>query len=159
MKEQYLKLIELRRQVIQLLFKQKELLEKTPAPVNNTGLSMSELLFKKSEQSLGIDVTPLDRVNDELACVTSLTAILNQVVKFPRMSYTPYFVRELKRDKRFKSVLDIKVGDIIINATNSGYNLIRGHCGIIGKNGKIMSNNSRDGIWKYNYNLDTWRDR
>ncbi len=159
MKEKYFKLIKWLKEVVALLMKQIEILEENPAPVNNTGVTMSEILFKKAERSLGIDVTPLDRVNDELACVTSVTAILNHVVKFPRMSYTPYFVRELKRDKRFKGVMDIKVGDIMVNATGTGNGTIRGHCGIVGENGKIMSNDSYSGIWKYYYTIDSWKAR
>ena len=103
------------------------------------------------------DITPEDLTEDEVACVENLCEVINRVVEFPRLKYTPYLVTELKEDPRFKGTLDCKEGYIIVNATESGNGTVRGHCGVIGKGGKIMSGNSYNGKWEYNYTLDSWK--
>ena len=105
------------------------------------------------------DITPEDAIDDEVACVQNLCEVINQVVDFPKLAYTPYLVTALKEDSRFKGTLDLKAGHIIVNATESGNGAVRGHTGILGKDEKIMSGNSYNGKWEYNYDIESWTNR
>lgn len=108
---------------------------------------------------LNVDITPKDEVNDEVACIQNMCEVLNKVIKFPRLTYSPDLVRELKNDKIFEGTLDFNEATIIVSATGTGNGTIRGHAGIIGTNNEIISGNSFNGKWEYNYTIDTWKAR
>lgn len=108
---------------------------------------------------LNIDVTPEDKIPDEVACVEALCEVMNKVCYFPRLTYTPDLVRELKKDERFEGTLDFNEATIIVSPTGTGNGTVVGHCGVIGTNNEIISNNSKTGKWEYNYNIDTWKAR
>ena len=128
----------------------------TPEPVKD---SLSDKLLAEAKSKLGQDVTTKDLAPTELACVEAVTEILNKVVPFPIMTYTPTFLTELKKDSRFKATLDLKAGNIIVSPTGSGNGTVRGHAGILDDNGRIMSNSSATGKWEANYTIDGWVDR
>ena len=120
-------------------------------------LSLKEKLLNAIEGSIGQD---LDKsVSNDLACVAQLCKVLQKVMDFPDLTYTPVLVRELKKDTRFESTLDLDVGNIIVNATGTGNNIILGHCGFIWKDNRVVSNNSLTGKMDTYYDLETWRQR
>lgn len=148
------------------IFSQKELIEEIEyippiiKPMNNEEkkelnadklLRIADAFASKVPK---VDITPTDEIPDDVACVSNLCELINEVVDFPRLTYTPTLVKEFKQDPRFKAKLDIEPGDILVNAT-MGNNI--GHCGIVGKNGKVMSGNSKTGNWEYNYTIDSWK--
>lgn len=119
-----------------------------------------ERLYEVALLNLNIDPTPKDEVNDEFACVSSLTTILRQVVPdFPLMTYTPNLLKQLQVDKRFKASTEFKEGNIIVSVTSTGNGSTYGHCGVISKGGKIMSNSSSTGLWADKYDSISWIER
>jgi len=71
---------------------------------------------------------------------------------------TSEMTTQLRKSSRFKATLDLAVGNVIISPTGSGNGKIRGHVGIIGENGKIMSNSSANGLWEENFTVKKWVD-
>jgi len=65
----------------------------------------------------------------------------------------------IKKDTRFKETTEFKTGNIIISPTKSGAGRIVGHVGIIGKDGKILSNSSSTGLWFDKFDNISWIDR
>lgn len=106
---------------------------------------------------VGTDPTPKDEVDDGVSCVFSLTTLLNKYFKgdFKVIDYTPDLVGQLYLDKRFKLSNEFKEGNIVVFPTKSGNGKIIGHCFIVSKNGKMLSNNSATGLWtdKYDTNM------
>ena len=121
--------------------------------------SIAKTIYLEAKKCLGTDPSPKDTAPDELACVDSVTNILQKVMKFPHLVSTITLKSTLDKDDRFERTLDIKPGYIILSPTASGNGRIRGHVGIVSDGGKIMSNTSRTGIWEENYTLDTWVER
>jgi hypothetical protein len=120
----------------------------------------SERLVELSEGYFNTDPTPKDEVSDYIACVHSLTTILKKMFSdFPVMTYTPTLLNFLQMDKRFKATTEWKEGTIIISPTNTGNGKIMGHCGCLGKAGKIFSNSSETGLWSDKYSTIDWIDR
>lgn len=135
--------------------------EPIPEPVesmNNKFIRIADAITKLNDGK-GIDVTPEDKIPDEVACVESFCEVMSKVCYFPRLTYTPDLVRELKRDDRFEGTLDFNEATIIVSPTGTGNGTVVGHCGVIGTNNEIISNNSKTGKWEYNYNIDTWKAR
>lgn len=119
-----------------------------------------ERLYEIAIKYMETDPTPLDEQPDEYACVHSLTTILKKLLPdFPVMTYTPTFLEALKKDNRFKVTSEFREGNIIISPTLSGNGTVVGHTGIIGKNGKIMSNSSATGLWTDKFDLISWVER
>jgi len=120
-------------------------------------LSLKEKLLNAIEGSIGQD---LDKsVSNDLACVIQLCKVLQKVMDFPDLTYTPVLVRTLKAENRFASTLDLDVGNIIVNATGTGNNTIIGHTGFIWKDNKIVSNNSLTGKMDTFYDIESWKQR
>jgi len=108
----------------------------------------------------GTDPTPSDLQPDDYACVETLTTILRKYLKdFPIMTYTPLFLKQLQSDIRFKASNEFKEGNIIISVTKTGNGTVVGHTGIIGRNGKILSNASSSGLWTDKYDNISWIER
>jgi len=127
-----------------------------PVPEKTAG----EKLYEFCMQYYNTDPTPKDEQPDEYACVHSLTTILDKYFNgYPIMTYTPTMLEYIKKDSRFKSSVEFKTGSIIISPTKSGAGRLVGHIGIIGKDGKILSNSSSDGLWFDKYNTLSWIDR
>lgn len=108
---------------------------------------------------LNIDVTPEDHIPDEVACVESVCEVINKVVPFPKETHTYYFLKELERNLLFEEVYKFSDATIIVSATDTGNGTMKGHTGIIGKDGQIINNNSLTGIWGYSYSEKTWNAR
>lgn len=151
------------------LFSKKEIKEiefipietKMPEPIEEPKEKLNDKLVRIADALtlLKTDITPKDKIPDEVACVENVCEVINKIVPFPILSYTPDFVRELKKDTRFEATLDFNEATIIVCATGTGNGTMRGHCGIIGTGKDIISNNSKTGIWEYNYTIETWKQR
>ncbi len=126
------------------------------APAKDAAVELLEL----AESFQNTDPSPTDPVDDVLGCVDSLTEIIRKKYPdFPKSYFTGTLLQDLKDSPHFKGTLVITEGAIIINATGTGNNSIRGHCGVIGKDGWIWANNSDTGLWTRDYTLTSWRKR
>lgn len=144
------------------LLSQKNKIEETIKPImeeSNEKLNDKLVRIADALTLLKTDITPEDRVPDEVACVENVCEVINKVIPFPILYYTPDFVRELKNDPRFEATLDFNEATIIVCATGTGNGTMRGHCGIIGIGKKIISNNSKTGRWEYNYDIESWKQK
>ena len=121
--------------------------------------SVKDLLIEEAEKAIDKDITPNDEIPDKVSCVAQIVALLQKVMEFPDLTYTPDLLNFLKQDKRFKGTLDLDIGNIMLNATGTGNGSVRGHVGIIWKNGRILANNSYTGKLDTYYTIDMWRDR
>lgn len=102
--------------------------------------------------------------NKEVGCAETVRNLVMSATAIPiinqGMSSTAKLYKVLKNDRRFFSVEEPLAGDIIISPTIGGSGkLTNGHTGIVGENGNIMSNDSRNGLLKQNYTLDSWKKR
>ena len=124
-------------------------------------MSNRERLLSEAKKWLGKDASPYNYASQELGCAESVCSILKHSVArdFPLELATWLLNTLLRKDKRFKSTLALSPGNIILSPSFSGNGKIRGHVGIIGENGTIMSADSGTGIWKENYNIQTWVTR
>ena len=116
-------------------------------------------IFRIAQASLGVDISPLDAVNDELGCAESVSWVLKKAIGFPIITGTWTLNKHLSEDPRFEKVFEPEPGVIILSATGTGNGSISGHVGICGENDNIMSSDSRDGIWKLNYTQWSWANR
>lgn len=116
-------------------------------------------LLQAALDHIGLDASPNDLVDDVVGCAESVTTILRTVTTFPLITGTWTLRDELERDTRFTKTGIPMPGDIVISPTGTGNGSIRGHAGIVGRNGSIMSNDSYTGKWMANYTIDTWRAR
>lgn len=106
------------------------------------------------------DVTPQDKVSDEVACAEVISTLLSKVIPYPIIPGTWILNDFLANDKRFKRVgHPITNGVIVISATGTGNGSMRGHVGIFEEDGTIWNNNSYDGKLRNNYTLAKWIER
>ena len=124
-------------------------------------MSNQERLLKEAKKWEGKDASPFDFANDELGCAESTCSIIKHSIArdFPLELATWILYKLLRKDKRFKQTLALSPGNIIISPTGYGNGSIRGHVGIVGENGAIYSSESSTGLWKTNYNIQTWATR
>ena len=118
-------------------------------------------LYETAYSLLGTDVSPQDEAPDELACVNSLSKIIQKAypqLNFPALLSTRDLYDYLSDIVAFKEVASPIAGDIILSVTGAGNGSVKnGHTGIVGKHW-IMSNDSKNGMWTANYTLDGWRN-
>lgn len=110
---------------------------------------------------LGTDVTPEDIVPDEYDCADTVCVLLKKagfgIGNFP---LTTDMFKVLSRSPKWFRAYSPLAGDIIISPTGWGNGAIsNGHVGIMGIDGKIMSNTSSTGIFRENYTLISWNKR
>ena len=131
-----------------------------PEPPEPTQPTPSEKLLTLSEEYENTDPSPADKVDDVVACVDSLTNVIIRLYpNFPKSYYTPILLADLKKSPFFKETSKAESGSVILNATGTGNGTLRGHCGVIGRNGRIRSNDSRTGLWTDYYTIETWQQR
>lgn len=131
--------------------------EQLPIPVPEK--TAGEKLYEFCMQYYNTDPTPNDVINDEFACAEAISTILNKHLgNFPTIVYTPKLLEHLKNDTRFKETTEFKTGNIIISPTGSGAGRKTGHVGLIGKDGKILSNSSSTGLWFDKFDNVSWID-
>jgi hypothetical protein len=129
-------------------------------------------LYEAAVVSLGKDASPKDRAPDELGCAETFFEIERKA--FPGSTFKPenilstYSLRKaLRESPLFKQVYIAAPGDVIISPTGyaskkrSDGSLVipNGHVGIVMLNGKVASNDSRDGIFRQNYTIGSWHTR
>lgn len=120
----------------------------------------TKLIVQVAKDSLGKDASPLDRVDDIVGCVESVTEILVKVGVWNKVEVGTYtFWKKLAQSNKWVLVSTPKPGDIIISPTGLGNGSIQGHVGIVGDNGIIFSNDSYTGKWMTHYTINTWEKR
>jgi hypothetical protein len=125
--------------------------------------TMNQKLYDLAVKYLGTDASPKDFAPDNLACAESVSTLLNQLLgDFPIITGTYTLREKLIADKRFKQVSEPEIGCIIMSATGTsklGRNtpIKNGHAGIIGRDGKILSNNPKNGQFLDSMTLDYWK--
>lgn len=101
----------------------------------------------------------------EFGCVEALNRVFLECFGKPIDSSvisTSILYKSLLADKRFVlvSAKDAQPGDIILSPTGSGHGSIpNGHVGVLSDSGRIISNNSANGIWDEHLTLQAWFDR
>lgn len=122
-----------------------------PVPLVETA---AERLAEAAIAMLGTDVTPDDKVPDEVACVSSLVAVVPAEFGLSKkLTYTPLLVNALDNNDHFERVSVPRKGTIVVSPTQ-GTNV--GHCGIYVEDNQIASNNSKTGKWEVNYTRQSW---
>ena len=134
------------------LFKQPEELKKLEPllkPVEEPK-SPTQRLTELCKASIGLDLSV--QAPNERGCAESVSNLLNGIFDFPRFLSTIALKSHLDSDKRFNRC-QVKAWTIIVSPT-VGSNI--GHCGVLGDNGVIYSNNSKTGLWDKHWTLDKW---
>ena len=119
---------------------------------------------------LGKDASPSDLADDSYGCAESWNGIYKATfgeffMKTNRLS-TYWLLDALSKSICFVEVSSPQTGDTIIAASGTGGTpeVPRGHVGICGENGIVMSSDSYNhGLWEENYSVDSflrrYRDR
>lgn len=115
-------------------------------------------LYAVAKANLNTDVTPKDDVPDNVACAQTLTTLISKVIDFPIIPGTSSLFTYLKKHASFTEVYSPQPGDVILSPTGYGNGKITGHCGVIGENGRILSNDSPTGLLKDNWTLVNWKN-
>lgn len=119
----------------------------------------NQTVYQTALSYLGTDVTPADHIDDVVACAEVVTTILRHHVNMPIIAGTYTLMEYLDRSPEFRRVTVPMPGTIIMSATGTGNGRIRGHVGICGPNGTILSNDSYTGKLMAHYSLATWKQR
>ena len=114
-------------------------------------------LYEFAISQLGKDIAPLE---DEYGCMEAVNYLMRSFTGFQigggLSTYLGY--RSLKVDKRFIQTSNPQLGDVIISPSGYGNGRIsNGHIGIISNDNKIMSNNSKTGLWDNHLDIETWK--
>jgi hypothetical protein len=130
----------------------------------NIQTEASKKLYETALTFLGVDASPEDRAPDELSCAETLNAICQKAWGEPAggglSTYWLYF--NLKNHRKFVQVTTPLAGDIVVAPTGLQRRktaITNGHTGIVGLNNKIMSSDSKTGLFVENYTLDTFNYR
>lgn len=122
-----------------------------------------KLIYSIALDYLGKDASPYDRVDDVVGCAESVTEILRKAVGTPVITGTWTLDDYLNRSKHWIPVAKPQAGDVLVSATGKSSRgkkaPFRGHTGIVGERGVILSNDSYTGKWLAGYTIDTWRER
>jgi hypothetical protein len=116
--------------------------------------TMEEKFLKVCLDALDTEVTPQDNVPDYVACAEVVSTLIKRVFPdFPIIPSTKDLDFKLFTDKRFTRITEPIRGCIIVSPkTNNTY----GHVGVFVTNEMIASNTSKDGIFRSNYDWDSW---
>ena len=124
------------------------------------GLVWNVTLLEEAYKYIGVDASPGDRADDVLGCAESVTEILKKVrPRTPIILGTWTLNEYFKNTKGYRQVTVPMPGDIVISPTGMGNGKIRGHVGIVGRRGTILSNSSASGKWMSFYTLESWNKR
>lgn len=143
-----------------LSYRRYDVLVKQLAALLDKFRPMKRTLLDECAAALGKDITPDDLVPDTVACAITVSTLISKIdPTFPKVAgtWTLYDILEHRPD--FERVTVPAPGTIVISPTGTGNGAFPGHVGIVGANGKIMSNDSRTGTFEENYNLMTWEQR
>ena len=128
-----------------------EPIKEIPEPIK----TRADLIYEAARAMLGKDASPNNLAPLELSCAEAVSSIIHPFVQDipPDVISTVVLNKHLRESKHLKGVLDAKPGTIIMSPAAGG---VYGHCGIFLEGGRIASNDSRNGKFLYNYNIDTW---
>jgi len=126
-------------------------------PETEPTMTNEEKLIKVCVDALGTEVTPQDRIPDEVACSEVMTTLVQKVFSdFPILPSTRDLFNKLKSDKRFKATLTPRQGVIIVSPRTP---TTIGHVGTFVTDSMIASNNSfgvNKGKFTGNYSWNGW---
>lgn len=144
----------------------RQMIEKLKGFVNiiqfNTPTPKGQKIYETALQCIGIDASPNDLAPDELGCAETVTTILNKAgIQMPVILSTAELFKYLSAGIQWLEVPKPLPGDVIISPTGMGgkNGITHGHTGIMGLDGKIMSNNSYTGTFEKNYTIQSWKAR
>ena len=112
-------------------------------------------------RSGGADVTPDDKVSDEVACAITVTTLLKKVYPETPLitgTYTLYDYLS-KPTSNYIKLKEPEAGCIVISPTGMGKPMTNGHVGIFMEDGTIASNTSfgvNQGKLMKSHTLATW---
>ena len=115
-------------------------------------------LYETAKECLGLNLAPTYK---ELGCVEALRNVFKKATgeELADTYSTRTLYLFLKKDTRFKEVFEPATGDLILSPTGYGNGSFVGHCGVVGENKIIYSNNSDTLLWDTKYTIDSWRER
>lgn len=127
--------------------------------------SPAEKLYATAKASIGLDLTPLDEIPDEVACVAQLQAVHfkardRHIGTGAALYNTFHLVKALEKDQGFKEVDEPRPGDLWVYATGTATfksKIVHGHCGVVGRV-QWMSNQGfgpDKGKWLPNYTKES----
>ena len=126
------------------------------------GVNKREQLYAYAVTQLGMKLSGV-KAPIEYGCVEAFCNVINgffgQVI-FDE-TYTDTIKKELDKSFRFIKLTDgepIKRGDIIVEMTGEGVKGTIGHIGIYDGH-RIMSNNSKTGLWDNHIDIGLWVKR
>lgn len=125
-------------------------------------MTTSDRLYAEAVRALSTDPTPYDTIDDDVACVDSVTALIRRIdPNFPRLSSTVQLFNTLQKRARMLSAP--KKGCLVLSVTGTGNGRVaNGHVGVVGARISgdgtlwIMSNNSFTGLWSVTHTVKTW---
>jgi hypothetical protein len=115
-------------------------------------------LYDTAYSLLGKHLTLNNTVDKNVGCAQATSYVLKKygaMIPYGGISGTASLYEWLKKNATEVSVP--RAGCIIISVTGTGNESVRGHVGVVGKN-SIMSNNSKTGLWDYQWTLSEWLD-
>ncbi len=127
-------------------------------PPNPPKMPNSEKLYLSAKESLGTHMTLNTAVPISVGCAEAVSAVMKDAgisVPFKGIEGTAQMLEWLRSNPIFSEQETSERGSIILSATGTGNGKIRGHVGIVGDHG-IMSNESQSGLWKEQWDLDSW---
>lgn len=127
----------------------------------NSTEDVREVFYDQAMSDLG---RSMSGNNKSLGCATTINTLSERAIGRPigGGTSTYWMYEELKKNKeRFKEMKEPLRGDLIISPTGTGNikKISNGHVGIVLDNKEIASNDSRTGIFRKNYTIQSWRNR
>ena len=156
----------MKQQLIQLLINLIALQTKLLFMLKNKNMNEqtenSKRLYALAKSLLYTDITPEDKVSDDVACASSLSQLLRMLgvkgISTGGIASTIALDEFLENSVQFSQVDTPLPGDVCINVTGTGNgNLKHGHVGTWGK-AYVMSNDSPTGLWLAGYKHKEWID-
>jgi hypothetical protein len=115
----------------------------------------SKLLASLAKLFIGIDITPENLADNEVACAESVSKILHLIdSNFPEgILSTADLKNKLAKSKLFVAITKPEIGCVVVDPRTKTVN---GHTGIYITDSKIVSNDSSSGKMMQNYTTTTW---
>lgn len=134
-----------------------------PPIIENNPTEKSKLIYSIALDSLNKSLVTAG-VDPEFGCAISVWNILDKAgIDIPQTASTLSLQKEIISSGLFTEVFNPIEGDIIIAATGTSTkpntSITHGHTGIVGHTGAIFSNESSSGLWKTDYDLESWNNR
>lgn len=123
-------------------------------------VAMRPSLLQVCEEWLGRDASPSDIAPDELGCAETVTTLLKKVYpETPIITGTWTLWDYLRHPENGWTEIKVPVpGCVVISPTVPG-KPFPGHAGIVMDDNVIASNDSKNGTFRKNYTIDTWKKR